>query len=256
MNLDPRLRLILYLISQTARICQRKCIELFLGSLFYFSTGLIHTYIYYTSSEMGSRVSWLILGPPLSAGYFLYCLKLARNEEATMRDLLAGFLQFGKVWLLNFYLFVIITIGSILFLIPGLFWFTKYSWSIYSLMDKKHSVLQSLRYSGRITEGYKLVLFVLLMMGLSCVFLNFPFLKDLSNPSTDWSQPGIQIHIIMYIVSIAFYMPYFAILYAVAYDELSRRFDGEILPESLGCENGMSWQEGNKPVQGGDRTRA
>ena len=110
--------------------------------------------------------------------------------------------------------------------------------------------MQALRYSGRITEGYKLVLFVLLLMGLSFLFLIIPFQKDLNNPSTDWSQPGAQIHIIMFIVGRAFIIPFFAMLYAVAYDEISSRYDSDMLPGSLGCEDGMSRQEGDEPDAG------
>ncbi len=72
---------------------------------------------------------------------------------------------------------LIIGVGFILLIVPGIYWMLKYSLWPYFLVDKKVSVLDSLKMSAQVTKGHKWSLFSLYafitalnVLGL-CVFL-------------------------------------------------------------------------------------
>lgn len=56
---------------------------------------------------------------------------------------------------------VIVFVGLLLLVIPGVIWFLKFSFWQYALVDKNAGILESFHASSRMTAGYKKSLFVL-----------------------------------------------------------------------------------------------
>lgn len=90
-------------------------------------------------------------------------IKLSRREEITIESIksilplapkyLAGVLLTG----------LIVVVGLILFIIPGLYFALKYAYVPYLIIDKEMGPLEAMRASAKITDGVKGNLFVLML---------------------------------------------------------------------------------------------
>lgn len=172
-----------------------------------------------------SRAFWIVVGPALFAGYSFFCLVLTRGKQATPRDFLAGLSRFGKVWLTNFLLMLIVLVGFALLIVPGIIWGLKYGFGVIIILDKELSPLRAIKLSGEITQGYKTNLFVLFIPGLILVGLNFLLSPIMQNQAVSWADPIRVIGLTFHMISNFVIVPWLSVAWATAYDALSRRYE-------------------------------
>lgn len=90
-----------------------------------------------------------------SIGLTMMYIKLGRGEEIELSDLYA---HWGRVlpYIGTTILYgIIVVVGLILFIIPGVIWAIKYQYAAYLSLDQKLSPVAALNKSGEMTHGLK-----------------------------------------------------------------------------------------------------
>ncbi|MDR0316374.1 MAG: DUF975 family protein, partial [Treponema sp.] len=104
----------------------------------------------------------LIIGGPLCLGYYSYFLRKARGEEAVIENLFHGFNDFGRSFVLFLLELVLITLWSLLLVIPGIIKTLSYSMAFFILKDNPGmSSLDAITASRKMMKGHKGKLFCL-----------------------------------------------------------------------------------------------
>lgn len=109
----------------------------------------------------------LIISGPLYAGYYNSMLRMIRGEQVEFARLFSGFSKFGNavgVYLLSL---LIIIVGLVLLVVPGVVLALGFFAALFLIMEEDLSVTDTLKRSWGMTAGYKLKLFVLfIVLGL------------------------------------------------------------------------------------------
>ena len=96
----------------------------------------------------------------VSAGFTIFLLNTVRGTGAVYANLLDGFGHFLRVILLEIVTSVLISLWSLLLIVPGIIAGYRYSMALYILLDHpEYSVMECIRESKRITQGFKWELF-------------------------------------------------------------------------------------------------
>ena len=114
----------------------------------------------------------------LFMGFLRITIIFCDNEKSEFRDLFSCFPLFFK-YLFGLILYIlIVSVGLILLIIPGIIWLLKFQFFNYFIIDKKLGPIKALKGSAKITKGsiLKLFLFSLLLLcinilGFLCFFI-------------------------------------------------------------------------------------
>jgi hypothetical protein len=177
-----------------------------------------------------SGLAAVIFLPVIWIGWYALCLKAVRGQAAGIADLVPAFRRFGDVWLTGLALFVIVIVGLILLVIPGVVFAVKYGLAVFVVLDLDRTPGDALRTSGEITEGHKRDLFVtyfVLFLANSLCSLRPPFVRP------DWPlswnsriRPGLSPSsllvpgLILYVLYAVLVLPWTGATVAAAYDSL------------------------------------
>ena len=135
-------------------------------------------------------VIWL-LTPILDVGFISYCLKIIRGQKGEYRDVLNGFLFFGKILMIAIITLILTALWTLLLIFPGIAAHYRYRQAYYILLDDPgKGVLQCIRESGRLMSGHKLELFLLDISFLGWFIVDILVVLLLRTP---FSLPVIQI---------------------------------------------------------------
>ncbi|KPJ62978.1 MAG: hypothetical protein AMS15_02120 [Planctomycetes bacterium DG_23] len=162
-----------------------------------------------------------IITPVLTVGWCFLCLRVVRGDNARVSDLFAAFSRFGRAWLTFFLFFLIVLGGFFLLVVPGVIWGLKYSLSVYAVMDRDLSARECIRFSGKITKGYKGRLFGASLIALLLGLMAMPFSFGLQRLGEDLGLTLIVIGIVPYLVHLLVIVPWMGATYAAAYDNLA-----------------------------------
>ena len=134
----------------------------YLSDIYY---GGIWTYI------LLSIVTFLI-ATPLELGQSIFFLNLAKNKEGKVSDIFLGYKNFIKVIGVGILINIIVSIGLIVFIIPGLILSIMYSQSYYILAENPNiGIVECLRESRLIMDGQKWNYLVLMMSFILWILL-------------------------------------------------------------------------------------
>jgi len=110
--------------------------------------------------------------------------KVARKKDFVFEETLLGFRTYSRAILSRLLVMLIVGLGLVLLLIPGIFLTCRLVFVPYLIMDKKHGVIESLKLSFYMTKGYfwtifgmAILSFIIIMLGL--VLLGFGILISL-----------------------------------------------------------------------------
>lgn len=123
----------------------------------------------------GELLSFLLAGP-LQLGIAIYFLNILNDRPASIENLIEGFKPLLKVILIFIIISIATAIGIVLLIIPGIIIALGLSMTYYILVENPElSIEESLKESWRLTNGYKMELFVLhlrfipwYLLGLLC----------------------------------------------------------------------------------------
>ena len=139
---------------------------------------------------------WL-LRPVIDVGYYGYCLKISRGQDGDYKDLLDGFLFFGKIILISVLISVFTMLWFMLLFFPAIAASYRYSQAYFILLDDpEKSALQCIRESKRLMAGKKLDLFLVDLSFFGWYILDYAVVLLLPIP---FSLPVIQIYLTPYV---------------------------------------------------------
>ena len=104
----------------------------------------------------------LILRIVLNGGYESWCLQAARGQKPQVRAVFDGFTWFGRVLILQVVRGVLIGVGTLFFIVPGVWLFCRYRLALYAFFDDPDlGVVGALRRSAALTRGHIMEVFLL-----------------------------------------------------------------------------------------------
>ena len=116
---------------------------------------------------MGINSIWSLLCLPLQWGFSVFFLNLIRKEDIRYERLFDGYKDFIRVFLMEFFYIIAVTIGICLLIIPGIILAIGLMMAPYILKDDQEiSAMDALKKSWEITKGHKMKLF---WLGLSFI---------------------------------------------------------------------------------------
>lgn len=123
--------------------------------------------------KIGSILSLIIAGP-LALGIANFSISIARSKEASIELIFEGFERFTTALSAYLLMIVIVSLWTILLIIPGIIALLAYSMTFYILSDEQTlNATDALNKSKLIMNGYKLKLFYLyvhfFLLALLCI---------------------------------------------------------------------------------------
>jgi len=116
----------------------------------------------------------MLMMPVVQVGFMSYCLKVARDSDGDFKDIMDGFLFFGKVMLITIITTFLRILWTLLLIFPGIVASYRYRQAYYILLDDPDkSALQCIQESAKMMRGYKLDLFLLDLSFLGWFILDF-----------------------------------------------------------------------------------
>jgi uncharacterized membrane protein len=105
---------------------------------------------------------------PIEYGVAFAALKAVRGEKLEVKDMFQSFQNYGNVVLANILTGLIIVIGIILLIIPGIIFACKLAFVPYLVGDRKMEAIEAVKASWRMTDGYAINVF---LIGLLAIFI-------------------------------------------------------------------------------------
>jgi len=140
-----------------------------------------------------------LVAGPLALGFSIYSLNLFRNGSADYNNIFDGFKSLGKILGVYFLMIVLVILGMILLIIPGIILAFGFSMAYFVMIDKPElGIVDTLKESWKIMKGNKTKL-----LGLSLRFI-------------PWCILGI----LCLVVGVIFVLPWMQMSYASFYEEI------------------------------------
>ncbi|MDJ0737316.1 MAG: hypothetical protein QNJ47_25175 [Nostocaceae cyanobacterium] len=118
--------------------------------------------------EKGGLVNFII-SPILFAGIYIVALQIAKNKPKKFSDFFRGFNKFIQIFNVNALSSVLIGIGSLFLVIPGIYLAVAYMFSVLFVIDKKLNAWSALSASRKvITKNW----FDFFGLGILLILLN------------------------------------------------------------------------------------
>ena len=116
-----------------------------------------------------SFIIWLLIAGPVSFSSMWVFLRAARGDEYEIKDAFACFgTNYFEIMLANFLTTIIIVIGVVFLIIPGIIFGVKLAFVPYLVMDKQMKAMDAIKLSWKMTDGYFWQIF---LVGFLAVFI-------------------------------------------------------------------------------------
>lgn len=104
-------------------------------------------------------------------GYIKILLKVLDKKKAQFGDLFSGWAHFKDYVLGSLLYYLLVGLGLVLFIIPGIIWGLKYQFYGYLIIDKKMGIGQAFQKSAAMTNGHKwnLLFFLIVLVGINLI---------------------------------------------------------------------------------------
>jgi len=123
---------------------------------------------------VGNLISTFIIAPAFTLSITQIYLNITINKTPAVSDAFSGFNSFWTAFKVQFLAALFAFLWSLLLIIPGIIKSISYSMSMYVLAENNEkSALECINESKRITEGYKLDLFVLALSFIGWIFVGY-----------------------------------------------------------------------------------
>lgn len=127
-------------------------------------------------------MTWL-----LYAGFVVFVLRMIRQQQNSLWNLMDGFQNFLKIIGLNILTGIFTALWSLLFIIPGIIAAYRYRQALYLLLDHPEmGIMECIRESKRLMVGHKAELFILDLSFIGWALLSIiPFVSVYTLPYTE-----------------------------------------------------------------------
>jgi uncharacterized membrane protein len=172
---------------------------------------------------------YVALVAPLYAGQYLLSYKVVRCETATFRDLFRGFRHWGTLIGVSLVTSIIVVVGMLLLVIPGIVWALMFAFAPIVVLDpwtpdgipRRAGVFDALGTSKDLTKGYKATLFgVAFVLGLPTIAISVLLTLKAYNPTFPVSLWMLEL--LALLSGALFVGPIASTSYMVAYDRITR----------------------------------
>lgn len=102
-----------------------------------------------SASPVGSLISLLISGP-LNAGFLIVAFKVLRHRETAFGDFFRGFNNYLPLFLVSLVSGVLIGLGFLLLIIPGIYLAVAYTFALPLVLDKKMNFWDAMEFSRKL----------------------------------------------------------------------------------------------------------
>lgn len=100
-------------------------------------------------------------------GLIKIAIDFSLNIKGKFKDLFSQYRLFLKYLVASILYFIIVTVGFILLIVPGIIWAIKFSFFPYFIVDRKMGAIEALKASGRVTKNTRWNLFLFcILLGL------------------------------------------------------------------------------------------
>jgi len=125
--------------------------------------------------SLGVSLIGIILGIIIDLGLIKISLNFCDNLKSKITDLFSQYQLFFKYLFASILCGLIVILGLILLIIPGIYLAIRFQFYGYFIVDKRAGVIESLKRSWRITQGtvWNLFLFGLLLTGINLLGVLF-----------------------------------------------------------------------------------
>jgi uncharacterized membrane protein len=152
----------------------------------------------------------LSVGQVLQAGWYLFCLRLVRDEDASPAVMFEPFGRFLQVWAVTMAVPLLVMVGLLCLIVPGLYLWARYGMGIFAAVDRRLNLAEALDFSSRITEGNRLQILLLhLIMAVVSLLLVIPTALEMGT-----------LGMVAFLAYIFVMTPLTGMSYAAAYDSL------------------------------------
>ena len=128
--------------------------------IFEFINGYLQEFLKDSDVAWGAQGLYFIIVFVIALAIGLFQIRLAIDiadgKRATTDALKEIIPLIGKALVVQIIYGIIVLVGTVLLIIPGIYWAIKYEFALYFVVDKNMSVFEALEESGKITKGVKL----------------------------------------------------------------------------------------------------
>jgi uncharacterized membrane protein len=117
---------------------------------------------------LGVVYSILIANPVQYGVYFSY-LKAARRDKLEIKNMFEAFQNYWNAVLASLLVSVIVVIGLILLIVPGIIFACKLAFTPYLVVDRKMGVIEAVKHSWNMTGGYTWKVFLTGLLAIPIV---------------------------------------------------------------------------------------
>jgi len=96
----------------------------------------------------------ILVEGPVQYGVTFAFLKAARGDKLEIKDMFAAFKNYWNAVLASLFVGVIIVIGLVLLIVPGIIFACKLAFTPYLVVDRKMAVMEAIEESWRMTGGH------------------------------------------------------------------------------------------------------
>lgn len=153
---------------------------------------------------LGELIIFVISGP-ITAGTYMYALRLVRGGEADIGEMLRGFQVFGKAFGVFALYAIIVVVGMIFLIVPGIYMAIALMPSMFLVLDDDLSVTETLQKAWAMTQGYRGRIFI---VGLAVLGLNL-------------------LGIVAFLIGVIFTGALSLIIGALLYEELAQAYEAD-----------------------------
>jgi hypothetical protein len=117
----------------------------------------------------------IFLTRPFKYGAFLVFLRAVKDRKVLVKGMFDVFQNYFNVVLANLFVIVIVALGTVFFIIPGIFLACRLSFTPFLVTDRKMEAIEAVKESWRLTAGHfwtvlliALVAIPISILGLAC----------------------------------------------------------------------------------------
>ncbi len=129
------------------------------------------TFLYFLVNGFTQQLpilGWLMqiaIGPVLTVGFYTVCLKKAKGEESNVNTLFTPFSFFVPTLVVVALYGIIVAVGNMFFLIPGIFFTVALSFSFFIVSERQSEPVEALRESFDLTQGLRWKILAIFVLG-------------------------------------------------------------------------------------------
>jgi len=108
----------------------------------------------------------LLIAGPVEYGTASAYLKAARGDKLEIKDMFAAFRNYWNAVLANLLVYIIVSVGFVLLIVPGIIFACKLAFVHYLVVDQKMEVIKAVKESWRMTNGHAWQVFLIGLLAI------------------------------------------------------------------------------------------